>query len=213
MPPVRPEHLGPGILSTTDRETEAAGGRPQNAGPGVRPGTLVASSNFRALGADPGTIIPPATDWTGPGRALHGAGPELGNVIKTHPRWRRLRCLGPSSGGKRSQPPGTSFLLDPRPAHASDILGHRGVQGKFRTPEPSPGSPKAQGPPRNPCYPCQSPHTPPLSPGGTLVPRSLPSIPTTPATGSTPRPSAPTPPPQGMRARGGGGAAANGEAV
>lgn len=26
MPPVRPEHLGPGVLSTTDRETEAAGG-------------------------------------------------------------------------------------------------------------------------------------------------------------------------------------------
>ena len=101
--PARPAPIGPGILSTTDRETEASEGRAGGA-------ALNLSSPFRASASDPGTIISHAPAWAGRGHASRRAEPAPGNVLKTHARSCRRRCLAPRSWGKRSRPPGTHFL-------------------------------------------------------------------------------------------------------
>ena len=119
--PARPAPVGPGILSTTDRETEAAEGWAGGA-------ALNLSSPFGASASDPGTIISHAPAWTGRGHASRRAQPAPGNVLKTHVRSCRRRCLAPRSWGKRSRPPGTRFL-PARPLPGSSLCCPAGFEG------------------------------------------------------------------------------------
>lgn len=73
MRPRRQEPLGPGVLSTKDRETEAAGGLRGRGHPcGLEP---VASALSRAPVSDSGIVTPPALGWTERGRASRAAQP------------------------------------------------------------------------------------------------------------------------------------------
>ena len=120
-PPPPPAPVGPGILSTTDRETEAAEGWAGGA-------ALNLSSPFRASASDPGTIISHAPAWTGCGHASRRAEPAPGSVLKTHLRSCRRRCLAPRSWGERSRPPGTRFL-PARPLPGLSLCCPAGFEG------------------------------------------------------------------------------------